>query len=100
MASLHWPFVDHHMTAYFFNPFYYEAWRSTLMPKFCPPSISRPLLASNGPLLGPLAVGTGACPAIASRPARCATPGNNSTNMAQNCISEPLADTAPLHSPS
>ncbi|VDN19094.1 unnamed protein product [Gongylonema pulchrum] len=65
---------------------------------FC--SISRPLLTSNGPLLAPLTVGTGACPAIASRPARCATPGNNSTNTPQSCISEPLADAAPLHSPS
>ncbi|EJW80205.1 homeotic protein even-skipped, partial [Wuchereria bancrofti] len=37
MASLHWPFFDHHITAYFLNPFCYEAWRSSLIPKLCDP---------------------------------------------------------------
>uniref|UniRef100_A0A0N5AFP8 Homeobox domain-containing protein n=1 Tax=Syphacia muris TaxID=451379 RepID=A0A0N5AFP8_9BILA len=37
MATLHWPFVDHQMTAYMLNPFYYEAWRSTVAPKLYAP---------------------------------------------------------------
>lgn len=37
MATLHWPFVDHQMTAYMLNPFYYEAWRSSFVPKLCSP---------------------------------------------------------------
>uniref|UniRef100_A0A0M3IA40 Homeobox domain-containing protein n=1 Tax=Ascaris lumbricoides TaxID=6252 RepID=A0A0M3IA40_ASCLU len=49
MATLHWPFVDHQMTAYMLNPFYYEAWRSSFVPKLCSPSVVRPLL-SGAPL--------------------------------------------------
>ncbi|VDM49928.1 unnamed protein product [Toxocara canis] len=37
MATLHWPFVDHQVTAYMLNPFYYEAWRSSFVPKLCAP---------------------------------------------------------------
>ncbi|VDD86181.1 unnamed protein product [Enterobius vermicularis] len=37
MATLHWPFVDHQMTAYMLNPYYYEAWRSSLVPKLYSP---------------------------------------------------------------
>uniref|UniRef100_A0A0M3JW28 Homeobox protein vab-7 (inferred by orthology to a C. elegans protein) n=1 Tax=Anisakis simplex TaxID=6269 RepID=A0A0M3JW28_ANISI len=61
MATLHWPLVEHQMTAYMLNPFYYEAWRSSFLPKLCAPSLARPLLASN-PLFSSSSICTSSSP--------------------------------------
>lgn len=64
-------------------------------------SIVRPLLTTNGSMMGPVAIGTaGTCSGITSRPARCVTPGVSSTDSIQGCIPESLIDSTPLHSPS
>ncbi|CAG9532352.1 unnamed protein product [Cercopithifilaria johnstoni] len=98
MASLHWPFFDHHVTAYFLNPFCYEAWRSSLIPKLCDPSITRPFLATGGSMLGSVAVETGANVGIIPRPTICANPTATSTESIRDGIQEPLEST-PLQSP-
>ncbi|VDO28522.1 unnamed protein product [Brugia timori] len=102
MASLHWPFFDHHITAYFLNPFCYEAWRSSLIPKLCDPSTTRPLLATGGSMLGSVAIGTGTNVGIVPRPAIHANPAAISVEpveTVQDRIQEPL-ESIPLQSPS
>uniref|UniRef100_A0A915PMU6 Homeobox domain-containing protein n=1 Tax=Setaria digitata TaxID=48799 RepID=A0A915PMU6_9BILA len=89
MASLHWPFFDHHVTAYFLNPFCYEAWRSSLLPKLCDPSIARPILATGGTMLGSVAnVG------IIPRPTTCANPASTSAESVRARNQEPLESTS------
>ncbi|MCP9259150.1 BMA-VAB-7, isoform z [Dirofilaria immitis] len=99
MASLHWPFFDHHVTAYFLNPFCYEAWRSSLIPKLCDSSITSPFLATGGSLLRSLAVGTGANVGIIPRGTIYADPAVTSVESVRNCTQEPLEST-PLQSSS
>uniref|UniRef100_A0A8R1Y2F4 Homeobox domain-containing protein n=1 Tax=Onchocerca volvulus TaxID=6282 RepID=A0A8R1Y2F4_ONCVO len=94
MASLHWPFFDHHVTAYFLNPFCYEAWRSSLIPKLCDSSITRPFLTTGGSMLGSVAVGTGANVGIIPRPTICANPAVTSIEPTRDRIRESLESTS------
>ncbi|VDN04735.1 unnamed protein product [Thelazia callipaeda] len=104
MASLHWPFLDHQVTAYFLNPFYYGAWRSSLIPKLCEPSVTHPFFSSTRSVFGSVALGSRTSTGPISHAEICSNSASTSTEEVlenrNRLLQEPHDLTKLLNSPS